>query len=93
MQSQVLHNWIGEDAVLHSPEVLRSCRGVLWGTLRVSGDSACKEPRCWRGPEGQITLKFEINSVKIVSYAVVRDNTTIICDIKKKQNKTMQLNI
>jgi hypothetical protein len=27
MQSQVLHNWIGAEAVFHSPEVLRSCGG------------------------------------------------------------------
>lgn len=26
--------------------------GILWGSLRVSGDSARKEPRCWHGPEG-----------------------------------------
>ena len=25
---------------------------VLWGTLRVSGDFAYKEPQCWCGPEG-----------------------------------------
>jgi hypothetical protein len=38
MQSQVPHDWIGADAVFHSPEVLRSrggCCGLLAGVSRL----------------------------------------------------------
>ena len=52
MQSQVQRDWIGAEAVFHSPEVLRSRLKGLVGTLRVSAYSASNVPWCWRGPEG-----------------------------------------
>ena len=35
---------------------LRIPWGILCGSLRVSGDSAGKAPRCWSGPEGLILV-------------------------------------
>ena len=44
-QSQVPRDWIGAEAVFHSPEVLGSRGGILCGSLPVLGDSAGKV--CW----------------------------------------------
>jgi hypothetical protein len=56
-QSQVPWDWIGADAVFHSPG-LRIPWGILCGPLRVLGDFAGKVPQC---SSHRYTLDFSGN--------------------------------
>jgi hypothetical protein len=49
---------------------------ILCGTLRLSGDSAGKAPRCWRGPEGQISLQSNSQQWSVAAVNKVKKSSS-----------------
>ena len=56
MQSQVPHDWIGVDAVFHSPEVLRSRGGSCGGSCGCPETPRVKNPRAGMDRKVLVTL-------------------------------------